>query len=503
MKILSPQQLKEVETQTIKIQDIELINLMERAAASVLHWFKERLDLSQNHFTIICGIGNNGGDGLALARLLTEENAAVRVYLQKNNSYSLDNLTNQKRLKDAKIPIEYFTGETKLTFYPQTIIVDCIFGYGLTRPIDEVWKPVITQINHAPNTVVSVDMPSGLFCEQVNKNEDLIVRSEVTLTFETPKLGLLLSDNREFVKDFEILDISLDFQSVENQPSRYHYISSDYIPRFFMGRPKFSHKGDYGHVIVIGGSHGKIGANILASKAALKSGCGMATSYLPRCGYPVLQTAVPEVMVVTDPDEDTITQFPEISKFDAVAIGPGMGTDEKTMQAFERFLNENDFKSKKLVIDADGINLLSMDPLLLEKLPAETILTPHFGELERLIGNWRDDYERMKKTREFAEKCGLVVVSKDAHTAVFSPSGEVFFNSTGNPGMATAGSGDVLTGIISAQLGKGFDPVDAAIFSVFLHGLAGDLAKDHLGQESLMAFDIVSYLPLAFKELFG
>lgn len=504
MKILSPKQLKEAETQTISIQDIELIDLMERAATSVLHWLKNRLDVTKNHFTIICGIGNNGGDGLALARLLDAEKSNVQVYLQKNNSYSLDNLSNQKRLKDAKIPIEYLTEETKFDFPPNTIIIDCIFGYGLSRPIDETWKSVITQINLAPNTVISIDVPSGLFCDQINKNQDLIVQSEMTLTFETPKLGLLLSDNRSYVKDFEILDISLDWDSVENQSSPYHYVSSDSIPHFYRLRQKFSHKGDFGHVLVIGGSYGKIGANFLSAKAALKSGCGMLTSYIPKCGYEILQTTLPEAMAMTDFSEDKIIGFPkDIAKFNTIAIGPGLGPASETALALEEFLNERDLKGKTLIIDADGINLLAQNPRLFGKLPENTILTPHAKELERLIGKWGNEYEKMEKVRKFSKDNQIIIVAKNAHTAIFTLSGEVFFNSTGNPGMATAGSGDVLTGIIAGHLAKGFEPRDAAVFGVFLHGLAGDIAQEHIGEESLMASDIISYLPLAFKQIFG
>ncbi len=503
MKILSPRQLKEVETQTIKIQDIELINLMERAATSVLSWLKARLDVTQNHFTIICGIGNNGGDGLALGRLLVEENSQVKIYLQDNNTYSLDNLTNQKRLKAAKIPIDRFTTDTKFDFPPYTIVIDCIFGYGLTRPIDETWKSVITQINQSQNTVVSVDVPSGLFCDQINKNNDLIVQSEVTLTFQTPKLGLLLPDNQDYVKDFEILDISLDLQSIENEPSQYYYITSDYIPYFHKGRTKFSHKGEFGHAIIVGGSYGKMGANVLTAKAALKSGCGLVTSYVPKCGYQVLQTVFPEAMVMTDFSEDKITQFPEVEKFNAIAIGPGMGTDEKTMLAFEQFLTETDFKDKSLIIDADGINLLAKNPSLLKKIPENAIITPHSEELRRLTGEWEDDYDKIEKTKDLAQKHKIIIVSKNAHTAIFTPAGEVYFNSTGNPGMATAGSGDVLTGIITGHIAKGFEALDAAIFGVFLHGLSGDLAKEHLGEESLLASDIINYIPLAHKQLFG
>ncbi len=504
MKILSPQQLKEVETKTITIQQVDLIDLMERAATAVLNWLKGRLDVTQNHFTIICGIGNNGGDGLALARLLAEEKAAVKVYLQKNNTYSLDNLTNQGRLKEAKIPIEFYDEETKFEFFSNTIIIDAIFGYGLNRPIGNEWIPVINQINEAQNTVISIDVPSGLFCDKINDEKNPVVSSEVTLTFQTPKISLFLPENHNYVKDFDILDISLDIPSIQNQASDLNYVSSDYIPYFYQGRAKFSHKYDFGSVLLIGGSYGKIGASLLAAKSVLKSGAGLVTVHVPKCGYEIIQTSFPEAMVTTDFSEDKITKLPtDLGKYNTIAIGPGLGTDEKTALALEEFLNESDLENKKLVIDADGINLLSHNPDLIKKLPENTIITPHEKELERLIGKWENSFEKIEKTQAFSTQNKLIVVSKGAYTQTFSPKGEVYFNSTGNPGMATAGSGDVLTGIIAGHLGKGFDPFDAALFGVFLHGLSGDNAAEQLGRESLLASDIINYLPVAFKSLFG
>ncbi|WP_182041908.1 NAD(P)H-hydrate dehydratase [Moheibacter lacus] len=503
MKILSPQQLKAVETQTIKIQDVDLINLMERAATAVLNWLKNHMDVSKNHFTIICGVGNNGGDGLALARLLASENSHVKVYLQKNNNYSLDNLTNQKRLKDAKIPIEFYDSETKFEFQPFSIIIDAIFGYGLNRPIEQEWISIINQINQAENAVVSIDVPSGLFCDQLNSPEDAVVQSEVTLTFQTPKLALFLPENEKYVPQFEILDISLDWASMESQNADFHYFSMDQIPQFHKGRTVFSHKYEFGNVVTIGGSYGKIGAILLTTKSVLRSGAGLVTAYVPKCGCQIIQTSFPEAMVMTDFSEDKIIAFPSVDGFDTIAIGPGIGTDEKTALAFAQFLEENDLTNKKMIIDADGINLLAKNPELVNKLPEKTILTPHNKELERLVGNWNDSFEKIKKTKEFVQKNNLIVVSKGAYTQTYLPNAQIYFNSTGNPGMATAGSGDVLTGIIAGHLGKGFTAEEAALFGVFLHGFCGDEAAAQIGQESLIASDILNFIPTGMKKLFG
>lgn len=503
MKILTPKQLKAVETETITRQDVDLIHLMERTANAVLNWLKARLDLPQNHFTIICGIGNNGGDGLALSRLLWEEKASVKIYLQKNNSYSLDNLTNQKRLKDLKIPFELFEETTQLEISPNSILLDAIFGYGLNRPIENEWGNIISQINQAPNTVVSIDMPSGLFCDKMNAEKDVIVESEVTLTFQTPKLSLFLPENQKYVKEFEILDISLDHESMEKQDSKLGYFSMNYVPQFYFKRSKFTHKYEFGNVLIIGGSYGKIGAALLSAKSVLKSGAGLVTLYLPKCGYNIAQTSFPEAMVMTDFSEDKIIQFPSVDRFDTLIIGPGLGTDEKTLDALDQFLSESDLKGKKIILDADAINLVAHRPELIQKLPEETILTPHDKELERLMGNWASSQEKIEKLQALVQEKKLIVVSKGAFTQTFLPNGEVYFNSSGNAGMATAGSGDVLAGIIGGLYAKGYTATEAAIFGVFLHGFSGDLAVEQLGEESLIATDLVNYLPLAFKKLFG
>lgn len=503
MKILTPQQLKEVETQTVSIQGIDFINLMERAATAVFEWLKARLDLTQNHFTIICGVGNNGGDGLALARLLVEEGADVKVYLQRNNTYSLDNLTNQKKLKEKKIPIEFYDEETRFEFQSNTYIIDAIFGYGLTRPIGEEWKSVIQQINDSPNTVISIDVPSGLYCDKINSPDDYIVESEVTLTFQTPKLSLFLPENQRYVQSFEILDIHLDWESMEKQDSKMAYFSPQFLPKFYFNRPSFSHKYQYGNILIIGGGYGKIGAVQMAARAALRAGAGLVTVYIPKCGYSILQTAVPEAMVMTDFSEDKIIQFPDVSRFTTLIVGPGLGTDEKTFLAFEQLLTEQDIKQKKILIDADGINLLAQKLELLKYLPEETILTPHDGELKRLIGDWENSYDKIKKVQAFAQRHKLILISKGFHTQTYLPNGEIIFNSSGNPGMATAGCGDVLAGVIGGCYAKGYTAGDAALFGVFLHGYSGDLAAGELGEESLIAGDLIQFLPLAFKKLFG
>lgn len=503
MKILNPTQLREVETATIKIQDIELINLMERTANATLEWLRKQVEFKQSHFTIICGIGNNGGDGLALGRLLHENGAQIKIYLQQNNTYSLDNLENQKRLKDLKIPFELFDESTQLEIHPATILIDAIFGYGLNRPIEKEWHPIIQQINQSSNAVISIDVPSGLFCNQLRQETDAVVEADYTLTFQTPKLSLLLPENQKFVGQFAILNIDLEHSVIEQQETPFHYFL-DYESRgFYFKRNKFSHKYNYGNTLIIGGSYGKMGAVLMAAKSVLRSGAGLVTAYVPKCGYEIIQTAFPEAMVITDFSEDKIIQFPQVDEFDTILIGSGMGIDEKTALALEQFLTETNLEDKKIIFDADGLNLLSKNPSLFKHLPKDTILTPHGGELKRLIGDWGNSIEKIEKAKKFSIDNQLIVVSKGAFTQIHLSSGEVYFNSSGNPGMATAGSGDVLAGILLAHRAKGFGAVETALFGTYLHGLAGDIAREQLGEESIIASDLIKYLPLAYKNIFG
>lgn len=503
MKILTPEQLREVETQTVVLQDIEPIALMERAATAVFNWLSEFLDVKEHHFTLICGAGNNGGDGLALARLLVEYSSHATIYLMESDSYSINNLENQLKLKDAKIPFEIISAETKLEIAPYSIIVDAIFGYGLNRPIDESWKSIIEQINQTKNRVVAIDMPSGLYCEKLNEKQDTIVNATYTVTFQTPKISLLIPENQQYVGTFVLLNIGLEAAAIDQQESTYHFFTNYDAFRYKLYRNKFSHKYNFGNVLVIGGSYGKIGAAIMAAKASLRSGLGLVTLYVPKCGYEIVQTYLPEAMVLTDFSEEKIIQFPKIDNYNTLLVGPGLGLDEKTAFAFEQFLTETDLHNIQLVLDADAINLLAANPKLLETLPENTILTPHEGELKRLIGDWASSFDKFELAKKFAVDHKVVLLGKGAFTQTFLPSGEIFFNSTGNPGMATAGSGDVLAGMIAANVGKGFHPFDSALFGVFLHGLAGDLVAIELGEESLMATDIIASIPIAFRKLFG
>lgn len=497
MKILSASELKFIDEQTILIEGIQSVDLMERASWALYEQLKRDFNTKNHQFSIVCGSGNNGGDGLALARILNQNGGQVKVYLHKNHKYSKDNLINQNRLKELNIPIRFFELNQNLDLSNQSIVIDCLFGYGLSRPLDQEWRNIITQINQ--HVVIAVDLPSGLIADSTTDKSYPIVKATKTYTFQTPKAALLLPENSPYSGEIEVLDIGLNQKAIEQIQTSCFYTSLSDIQEKIFTPNRFSHKGTFGHSLIIGGSYGKMGAVVLAGKSTLKTGCGLVTTFIPQCGYQIMQTAFPEAMVLTDTNSEHLINFPkDISSFSAIGIGIGMGTHPKTQIGFIEFLKQCSHKPK-LVLDADALNILAQQPNTLSLLPENTIITPHPKELERLIGSWKNDFEKLKKATELAQKLRIIVVIKGAYTAIVLPNRQIHFNPTGNWGMATAGSGDVLTGIITSLLSQGYIPENAAVIGVFLHGLAADCQIQHIHKKSLIASDIIDGISAAWK----
>ncbi|HEX7584230.1 MAG TPA: NAD(P)H-hydrate dehydratase, partial [Prolixibacteraceae bacterium] len=358
---------------------------------------------------------------------------------------------------------------------------------------------IVRHINHSGAKVIAIDIPSGLFGED-NSQNDLsdVIRASQTLTFQFPKLSFLFPENDLFVGDWEVLPIGLHPEAILQTESKYFDLVGTFISGTLKKRAKFSHKGTYGHALLIAGSYGKMGASVLSSKACLRAGVGLLTSHIPRLGYQIIQNSVPEAMTSIDPSDTVFSQLPELSQFSAIGIGPGLDKKPETQLAFKTLLQE---KPVKLVIDADALNMLSANPEWYSLLPENTILTPHPKEFERLVGSSDNSYARMQKQVQFSMKYRIIVVCKGAHTCITVPDGSVFFNSTGNPGMATGGSGDVLTGIILGLLAQNYSQEEATLIGIFLHGLAGDLAAAEFGQQAMIAGDIIDQLGKAFLQL--
>jgi ADP-dependent NAD(P)H-hydrate dehydratase / NAD(P)H-hydrate epimerase len=501
MKLFTCKQIGEIDRLTMQLEPIASIDLMERAATCVANWMLRNIHV-ETSLCFFAGPGNNGGDALAVARLMAGANFQCTVFLVSlGRELKGDPAINLQRLKEQKkATLCILRSVDDLTdLHENTMIIDGLFGSGLNKPLDGLAAEIVGRINRSGAKIISIDVPSGLFGENNTQNKvENIVRAHQTLTFQFPKLSFLFADNAQFVGECKVLPIGLHSEAIAQTETNYFLQEEADVSAKLVRRNKFAHKGVLGHALLIAGSYGKMGAAVLASEACLRSGAGLLTSHVPQCGCEIMQNSVPESMVSVDSSEVVFSQLPELSLYSAIGIGPGVGKKKETAETVRQLLQA---KPSKLVMDADALNILSEHPDWYGLLPSFTILTPHPKEFGRLAGTSANSYERLQKQLEFSSMYQVIVVLKGAYTCITLPDGRVFFNSTGNPGMATAGSGDVLTGIILGLLAQNYTSEDAALMGVYLHGLAGDLAAEHIGEYSLIAGDIIRYLGKAFKRL--
>jgi hydroxyethylthiazole kinase-like uncharacterized protein yjeF len=501
MKLFTCQQISAIDQLTIKLEPISSIDLMERASGVVADWIVQNTD---NHHPvyIFAGPGNNGGDALAVARMLASDNYSCTVFLacfghelKGDPAINWIRLEEQNRVNLNKI--ESFNSIPEIPV--EAVVIDGLFGSGLNKPLEGLAKDIVLKINQSGTTVISIDMPSGLFGEDNSRNDlSGVIRANHTLSFQFPKISFFFPENVEKVGKWEVLPIGLHPEAILQTESKYFNLTKTYLSGTIKKRAKFSHKGTYGHALLIAGSYGKMGAAILASKACLRSGAGLLTSHVPHSGYQIIQTSVPEAMASIDSSETVFSEIPDLNPYNAIGIGPGIDKKPETRQAFYQLLQS---KPKRLVVDADALNILAENQEWLGLLPENSILTPHPKEFERLAGPSVNSYNRLLRQIQFSVKYKLILVFKGAHTCITVPDGSVFFNSTGNPGMATAGSGDVLTGILLGLLSQNYSPEETALIGVYIHGMAGDLAAAGLGQHALIAGDIINQLGSAFLQL--
>ncbi|MBC7892134.1 MAG: NAD(P)H-hydrate dehydratase [Sphingobacteriaceae bacterium] len=508
MKLFTAAQIRDWDALTIKAEPVSSLDLMERAASALTDWLLQQYREGRTELfprpaltVCFCGMGNNGGDGLVVARLLHQAGWPVQVVVVRHS---------EKASADFKANLDRFESlgdvhwiEKAAPVFPKippdSLVLDALLGTGLSRPASGILAETIGKINQSNATVVAVDIASGLFAEAPNGPDDPIVRPAYTVSFQRPKLAFLQPKLAEFVGEWRVLDIGLSDEFDQKTQTPFFLTDEAEIRRIQQPRSRFSHKGSYGHALLLAGSFGKIGAALLAARACLRSGVGLLTVQVPGCGYSILQTAVPEAMCLTDPDERTHTTVPDLAPYQSVGVGPGLGKDEKTAAFLEELLEKAGKAKVPLVLDADALNLLSEDKTLLKKLPPDSLLTPHPKEFERLAGTWANDYEKLELLRDFCQKYRCVVTLKGAYTAVGIPTGvstrgEVHFNTTGNPGMATGGTGDVLTGVLTALRAQGYGAAEAAKFGVFQHGLAGDRVVAKRGFSTLVAGELVEQL---------
>lgn len=502
MKILTTSQIQELDEYTIANEPISSIALMERAAKAITNVITERWG-AESAIVVFAGPGNNGGDALAVARMLSELGYTPTVYLFNTNGKLSENcaINKQRIIENKNIAFTEISQQfdpPHLT--PDTIVIDGLFGTGIKRPLSGGYATLVRYINQSPAQVISIDMPSGLMAEDNTYNITAnIIRADLTLTFQQRKLSTMFSECQPFIGELMILDIRLSQAYINQIDTRFSLLEENDLRPLFKPRGDFEHKGTMGNALIIAGSYGMAGAAILATRACLRSGAGKVTLHSPKCNYSIIQTAVPEVVLQMDCDETVYSEPIDDLDFNAVGIGPGLGRHESTAKAL---IAQIKHAQTPLVIDADAINILATNNHAVQLLPKNTILTPHAKEFERLSGRTnQNSYERLCEAREMAERNEIYILLKGHFSALCIPNGKVIFNSSGNSGMATAGSGDVLTGIITGLLARGYGQEDACKLGMYLHGLAGDLACESVGKESLIASDLIRFLPKAFMKL--
>ena len=492
MKILSIDKVREADRYTIENEPISSEDLMERAAGKVFEWLLQHIN-KENKVKIFCGSGNNGGDGLVVARRLQEVGIDVVSYViarsgAKRNDVAIQPDSN----RDSSgwiaalhcVPLAMTQSGDFPLITENDIIIDALFGSGLNRPIEGLAAELIEYLNQQNAIRISIDIASGLFADGPSPMA-AIFRPDYTLTFQMPKLAFMMPENDPYVGQLEVLDIQLHPQYLLEVETNNFLVNREMIKPIIHKRPKYSHKGTYGHALLVAGSEGKTGAAILGARSCLRTGVGLLSVKLPQSAWTPLQASLPEAMIHTDDKMDA---------FNAIGVGPGLSTSDDGMV---RQLIQD--AHVPLVMDADALNILGENKTWLSFLPPKTILTPHPKEFERMFGKTSNSFERLALLREKAMQYGIIIVLKGAHTAVAMPNGTVFFNNTGNPGMATAGSGDVLTGMILSLLAQRYTPEEAAVLGVYLHGLAGDIAASEIGQEALIASDITENIGRAYR----
>jgi NAD(P)H-hydrate epimerase len=500
-KFFISSEIKEIDKYTIENEPIASVDLMERAAKAICNSLTQ-IYSNDYRVKVFAGPGNNGGDAIAVARLLHLKSYNVELFVVKiSDKLSPDAEINLKRLEEIEdVTINYIADMSSMPeFTTRDVIVEGLFGTGLSRPIVGLCAEVIKEINKSEVNVVSIDIPSGLMAEDNSSNDlESIIKADYTISLEFPKLSFLFPENEKYVGKIIVTPIGLHPDIVNCKPTNYNILLRKDLRNKVKELSRFTHKGTMGHSLLISGSFGKMGAAILSSQACLRTGIGLLTVHIPERGYNIIQTSVPEAMVDIDSSETIYTDTIDTGRYEAIGIGPGIGTDDRTYKALKTLLQDY---QDPMVFDADAVNLISEHEDLKSLIPEGSILTPHPGEFARLVGSSENSYERLNKQISFAKKYSVVLVVKGAFTTIVTPTGDCYFNTTGNPGMATAGSGDVLTGVILALLSQGYSSRDAAMLGVYLHGLSGDIAACNKGERSLIASDIVDFMGDSWKKL--
>ena len=495
LKVLSSSNLKSLDLKTIENKKISSLMLMKRACERFIKWFISKFSQS-NKIQIFCGFGNNGGDALLISNMLYDRGYNVKVFILNNKDKISKDCLIQLNNLNKKIPIYDINQNMISEIKDSEIIIDGLFGYGLSRKLENPCVDLMKHLNNLKGKKISIDIPSGISSDKVYGN--VFFNSDYVFTFQTPKLSFFFPEYLNLIGQVVIKDIGLDKNALDKLLPLASVIEKSDIKKNIINRSLISHKGTFGHGLIISGSKGKMGACVMSCKASLKSGIGLLSVYVPKIGELMIQTSVPEAMVITDKENDYISSIPKLEVFNSIGLGPGIGLNKDTEKAIIKLIK---VAKIPLVVDADAINIISKNKNILKFLPEGSVLTPHPKEFKRLMGTYKDSNQRIELQKKLSKKFKLNILIKGPFSMMTDINGNLFINSTGNPGMATGGSGDVLTGIITGLIGRGYKPFNAMIMGVYIHGLSGDISKKKLGEESLMATDLIDNLPKAFKKI--
>lgn len=502
MKIFTNDDIRQIDRYTIDEDGVTASELIQRVAEGVVCEITARWSTSRP-VTVFAGPGNNGADALAVAHLLIEQGYDPEIYLFNIKGNSLNRECRDRRDRliatgRARL-IEIIDSMEQPELTRQHVVVDGLFGSGLRAPLTGGFMTLVRDINDSGADIVAIDIPSGLFADwnpsTISRN---VVHASLTCAIQFPRLSFFIADNADIVGRVKVIDIGLSRSAIRNTPTKYHLVEAHDIHNVLRQRTDFSSKNDYGNGLIVAGSYGMMGAAVLAASGALRAGIGRLLVHSPRCGFNIMQTAVPEAMYHPDKNEIVVTDLTMTRQYSAIGIGPGLGTADPTVMAVESLIRHY---KHPIVIDADALNCVARRPTMLSALTPGSIITPHAGEFDRLFGKQASAEARLLKASEVARQYNIIVVLKGHYTATLRPDGKIFFNSSGNPGMATPGAGDVLTGIITGLLAQGYPPEIAAVAGVYIHGAAGDIATRDLGSYSVTASDIATSVAPALKSL--
>lgn len=493
MKVLTSEQIKAADKHTILNEPIASIDLMERAAEKCCEFFPPVG--KWNHLVVVCGTGNNGGDGLAIARLLHSSYKSVRVLvLESSWKYSDDFKINLQRFKDENGNVQVVKEADDIFIREDELVVDAILGTGLKGPVEGFLADCIEVINSQATYVIAIDLPSGLNASAPTTGA--VIKADQTLTIGAPKPALFFVENAQFIGDWILVEIYKGDTVLADFSEAPEMVDESFARSFLKVRGQYSNKGTFGKALIVAGSEGKYGAAILAARACMRSGIGLLTVQVPSRGSELIHLSIPEALLKPDVNERIISSVTDFENFDCIGIGPGIGMNDRTVDALIELIK---LYRKPMVLDADALNIIGEHPTLLTMLPENSILTPHPKEFERVFGPSENSFARLEKQRNQSMQHKIIIVCKGRYTTITTPDGKIYFNTSGNSGLAKGGSGDVLTGILTALLGQGYSAVDAAILGVFVHGHSADMLAAKMNEAGILPSDVIENLPSAFN----